>query len=172
MITITAVGYCKEKPSLRVFQSGAQKCEFEVVDKSFRKVGDNKWEPIYEAATFVAWGDQAQLIAEKLEAGTNLEATGRQETSHWIDEAGKHRSRVLFKLYDFKVIPRPRTDQSGQANREAPAGEGASSEPSAQREATTQATNSYPRRPSATARAPAESKPSRPTPPKEFKMDY
>lgn len=175
MITGIAVGYCREKPVLKLFESGRQKCEFEVVDKSFRRVGQ-EWEPVYESATFVAWDELAQRAAEKLEPGTMLEAIGRQETSRWTDDSGTKRSRLLYRLYDFRVFPMRSREQGEGAERERRTDVPQNAERPVRQQApspraATAAT--APRQPVAPKIDPAQAEqPTKRPPPGDFKLDY
>lgn len=108
MITCIADGYCPRKPVLKLVSETHRKLEFDVVDKSFRKVG-NEWVTTYESVTFEAWNEHAEYLAEKLDVGVELTATGRQETQTWKDKnTGETKSRKVFGLKDYKIRPRAR----------------------------------------------------------------
>lgn len=114
MINVTATGFIGEKPQLQVVGAISQKVEFDVIWNR-RSLSGGEWKTIWERATFVAWGEEAEHIAESLDKGSNVSCTGLQETSEWVDRAtGQKRSKVKFKLTAWIKHHNPRPAESNQ----------------------------------------------------------
>lgn len=105
MITITASGFIAKKPELQlVGAKRTPKCEFDVVD-SRREWRDGQWETVWERATFVAWSEEAEKVAERLDKGYVVTCTGLQETSIWTDSSQTKRKTVKYKLTAWESKP-------------------------------------------------------------------
>lgn len=123
MISVTASGFVPNKPQLQYFPSNRQKVEFDVVSQR-RAYVDGAWKTVYERATFVSWGEEAEDIATHLDKGSNVSCTGLQETSEWTDKDGNKRSKVRYQLTawikEHHYTPRPQgegaTDGAPRAN--------------------------------------------------------
>lgn len=112
MIVVTAVGFIADKPKLNVFPN-SQNCEFDVVSTRREKQG-NEWVSVYERATFIVWGEEAERIASRLDRGHVVTATGRQKTSKWTDGQGIQRSKIKFDLLSWEKL---HTASSGSSSR-------------------------------------------------------
>lgn len=112
MITIAATGFTGEKPQLVVVGNGFQKCEFDIVSSRRTKI-DGIMQTVWERASFIAWGDEAEQIATYVERGNTLFCTGVQETSSWTDGAGAKRYKVRYGLTAWHKVPvqRPQHQQ-------------------------------------------------------------
>jgi single-stranded DNA-binding protein len=122
MITISATGFIGEKPQLLSVGLNSQKCEFDVIWSRRSKSG-GEWKTHWERATFVSWGEEAQQIAELLEKGNIVNATGVQETSEWVDRATQQkRTKTKFKLTAWSKVhtPRPQQSEGEQSYAQAP----------------------------------------------------
>jgi len=118
MITVTAFGHVAKQPELKVISPTAKKCEFDVLDKrSVKEAGE--WVEVVESATFVAWGDDAEYLAERLVPGRELEVVGIQETSRWMD-GDVQRKRITYRVVHFHFRRRGNVDGQ-QVRRDAPA---------------------------------------------------
>ena len=113
MIVVTATGFIGEKPMLISFKN-ADKVEFDVISSSRIKSG-GEWVTQFERATFVAWGEDAIRIAELLDRGQVVTATGVQKTSKWTDDSGQTRSKVRYELMRWERVfmPKPETGVRG-----------------------------------------------------------
>lgn len=110
---LIAEGYVAKQPALVVVSQSAVKLEFTVLEKRSSKE-QGEWVQVTEAATFVAWNDDARFLAEQLSPGRELQAVGRQETSRWTDATQQKHSRVLYRLVDFTLrVKRQPSDTSG-----------------------------------------------------------
>ena len=116
MITVFAHGFVGEKPELqRVGKT--HKVEFDVVSqRSVRNKESQQWDKVWERATFVAWDDEAERIASTLDKGNNVTCTGVQETSSWVDNAGKKQYRTKYKLTAWNKEFQPRADSASRGD--------------------------------------------------------
>ena len=114
MIHLTAYGYVPQQPKLVMVNTNNAKVEFEILDRRSVKV-NGQWETVFESATFVAWNEDAERIAEMFTMGREVWAVGRQETSRYEQDGVKKR-RVLYRVVDYGVIRRPK-DESGGGQR-------------------------------------------------------
>ena len=118
-----STGYIGSEPILRPAGT-TSKLEFTVLWKRpTRPRGSNEYVDVVEAVRFVAWGDEAIRLSEKLRPGMEVEAIGSQETSSFHNQTtGQEESRVTFKLLslDFvrKSIP---SDHQGRHEQRPPA---------------------------------------------------
>ncbi len=122
MITISATGFIGEKPQLLTVGQSAQKCEFDIIWTRRSRTG-GEWKTHWERATFVSWGEEAQQVAELLEKGNIVNATGVQETSEWVDrETKQKRTKVKYKLTAWSKVhmPRPQQNEGDQSYAQAP----------------------------------------------------
>lgn len=93
MIEVTAVGFIAEKPELQLVGAKRQrKCEFDVV---WGRRDFSKRETVYERATFFAWDDDAQRIAELLDKGADVKCIGIQETYMWTPPNETRKRRIV-----------------------------------------------------------------------------
>lgn len=102
MIVVTASGFIPEKPRLNVF-ANSQNCKFDVV--AIRRENQNgEWVNVYERASFVVWGQEAERVASRLDSGHTVMASGRQKTSRWTDDGGSQRSKVEYELLSWERL--------------------------------------------------------------------
>jgi single-stranded DNA-binding protein len=118
VITTIAVGFIAEKPEVVILGAkGARKCEFDVI-WGRRALKNNEWVTVWERATFVAWNDEAEKVAERLEKGSNVTCTGTQETDSWVPQGGGSKQyRVKYALTSWIKYPKqqpPSKDGQGQ----------------------------------------------------------
>jgi single-stranded DNA-binding protein len=119
MITITASGFVPRKPELQlVGAKRTPKCEFDVLD-SRRTLVAGQWESVWESVTFVAWAEEAESIAERLDKGYQITCTGLQETSHWTDQAGAKHKAIRYRLTAWDSKP-PRQNEAGDGRQQQP----------------------------------------------------
>lgn len=105
MITITAHGFLAQKPELALVSASNSKCEFTVLwPRQARR--NNSWDTVWERAVFVAWNDDAEKIASRLDKGTTVTCTGLQETSQWEDKTGQKRFTTKYRLTSWIVQPK------------------------------------------------------------------
>lgn len=128
---IISTGYIGSEPILRP-AGNSNKLEFTVLSKrTTRPRGANDYVDVIEAVRFVAWGDEAIWLSEKLRPGVDVEAIGSQETSTFVNPNTKQEeTRVTFKLIHLDLVRKsvPTEKLNRQDQRQAP------SQPGRQRE--------------------------------------
>lgn len=110
MISCFAHGFVPEKPAVKLIGANKAKCEFTVVSPRSVKRSDG-WETVWERATFVAWDDEAERVASRLDRGVIVTCTGNQETSVWTDSAGAKHYSTKYRLTSWTVEPHNRGNQ-------------------------------------------------------------
>lgn len=121
MITVTAVGFIGEKPVLQMVGRDSQKVEFDVIwNRRASQAG--AWKTVWERATFVAWGEEAENIATTLEKGNNVSCTGLQETSEWMDASGTKKYKARYRLTAWIRHHTARPQQEESQGRQSSAG--------------------------------------------------
>lgn len=104
----------KQPPLIQV--GNTVKIEFDICSK--RSARDRKgsgWIEIPEYVSFVAWGEEAERLADKLVPGREVSAIGLQETSSWTDKTtGHERSKVLFRLVHLDFVHRGNPQRQSQ----------------------------------------------------------
>ena len=112
MITRFAHGFIAEKPTVEMVGLRSCKCEFNALWSRREKRGD-AWETVWERATFVAWDDEAERVASRLDKGSRVTCTGTQETKSGNDPTGKKRYITKYRLTSWSVEPQ-RQQQVGE----------------------------------------------------------
>jgi single-stranded DNA-binding protein len=114
MITITASGFIARKPELvLVGAKRTPKCEFTVCDVR-RDFQNGEWVDVWEYVTFVAWREEAEKVASRLDKGHTITCTGLQETSTWTDQQQVKHKSVKYRLTAWDSKP-PRKPEGGSA---------------------------------------------------------
>jgi single-stranded DNA-binding protein len=98
------------------------KVEFEILDRRSVKVS-GQWENVFESATFVAWNEDAERIAEMFTSGREVWAIGRQETSRYEVEGVKKR-RITYRVVDWGIVRRKEEGAGEQRGGQGQAAEG------------------------------------------------
>lgn len=118
MITCFAHGFLAEKPTIEMVGARSCKCEFNVLWSRSVKRGE-AWDTVWERATFVAWDEEAERVASRLDKGSRVTCTGTQETHSWNDQTGKKRYITKYRLTSWSVEPQ-RQQQQGEGRSSAP----------------------------------------------------
>lgn len=110
MFTLIAFGNVAKQPVVELIgTNGTAKCEFTLLsDRYYRG------ESITEAATFVAFGEDAERFAEYVVKGQHVEVTGYQETSRWKDAQGQEHVRVRYHMTHFVPGRKPKSEYAGR----------------------------------------------------------
>jgi single-stranded DNA-binding protein len=101
---IISNGYIGSEPILRP-AGQSMKLEFSVLSKRpTRPRGSTEYVDVIEAVRFIAWGEEAERLSEKLRPGVEVEAIGSQESSTFMNETTqKEETRVVYKLIHLDV---------------------------------------------------------------------
>jgi single-stranded DNA-binding protein len=115
MITCFAHGFIAEKPAVEMVGAGSCKCEFNVLwSRSVKRGGS--WDTVWERATFVAWNDEAERVASRLDKGSRVTCTGTQETHSWDDQSGRKRYITKYRLTSWSVEPQRQQPSEGRSS--------------------------------------------------------
>lgn len=108
MISTFASGFIGRKPELLLVGANRRrKVEFDVIwERREKDRRSGEWGSVYERATFEAWDDEAEHIAERFDKGTEVTCTGTQRTSKWTDKEGAERTFKKNELTSFSITRR------------------------------------------------------------------
>lgn len=111
------MGNLTRDPELRHTQSGQAIAKFGMASNEHYGPADDR----KQRATFVdcvAWGKQAELIAEHVRKGDSFFVEGRLEFSQWSDrESGKSRTKLEVVVQNFQFVG-PKKDRAEAAKQD------------------------------------------------------
>jgi len=96
-------GNLTRDPELKALPSGIKVCSFSLATNRTYKDKDGAKKDQTDFHNIVAFGKQAELIAQYLKKGRSIFAEGRLTTRSWDDQAGvKHyRTEVIIENFQF-----------------------------------------------------------------------
>jgi len=98
-------------PELRYTTNGKAALTFTLAcNDSWKDKQGNRQESV-EWVRLVAWGKQAEVIAEYVKKGTQLYAEGTLKTRKWQDKNGEDRYTTEINLTDFQLLGRAEPQQ-------------------------------------------------------------
>lgn len=102
------LGRLVRKPELKQTTNSCV-AEFTLAFNEFIGSGDDKKKKT-SFLDCVAWDKGAEVIAERADQGDQMyvDATARQEK--WTDKEGNPRSRVVFRVNEFRIVPKLNKD--------------------------------------------------------------
>ncbi|MBI4224698.1 MAG: single-stranded DNA-binding protein [Candidatus Sungbacteria bacterium] len=100
-------GNLTRDPELRQTPNGQAVCTFGIAtNRSFNNAAGQKQEQV-EFHNIVAWGRQAEVIAQYMKKGSSMLIEGRLQTRSWDDQAGAKHTRTEIVIEEFQFGPRP-----------------------------------------------------------------
>ena len=107
----TLYGNLTRDPELKALPSGTNVCNFSVAtNRTYKDKDDKKVEQV-EYHNVVAFGKQADLIAQYLKKGSPIYVVGRLQTQNWEKDGVKHyRTEVVVETFQFG----PKSATAGQ----------------------------------------------------------
>lgn len=98
------MGNVTRDPELRTTQGGTAVCKFGMAINRKYKQGDEQKESTC-FVDLVAWGRQAEVIAQYVKKGSPLFVEGRLEFSSWEDkQGGGKRSKLEVAVENFQLM--------------------------------------------------------------------
>jgi single-strand DNA-binding protein len=115
-------GNLTRSPELRALPSGSKVCSFSIATNRFYKDQEGNKKEATEYHSLVAFGRQAELIAQYLNTGSSAFIEGRLQTRSWDGQDGKKNYRTEVVVEQIQFGPR-RSSELGPAsqNNAAPA---------------------------------------------------
>lgn len=128
---ITIVGNLTADPELRFTPSGAAVANFTVAQTPRVKVGDDWQDGETTFFRCAVWRDVAEHVAESLQKGMRVVATGRLKTRTWQDNQGQERLSVevdvdelgpslRYGVTQFRKVQTGGQQQGGQQRQQRP----------------------------------------------------
>ncbi len=100
-------GNLTRDPELRQTPNGQVVCTFGIAtNRSFNNAAGQRQDQV-EFHNIVAWGRQAEVIAQYMKKGSSLFLEGRLQTRSWDDQAGVKHTRTEIVIEEFQFGPRP-----------------------------------------------------------------
>lgn len=100
-------GNLTRDPELRQTPNGQAVCTFGIAtNRSFNNAAGQRQDQV-EFHNIVAWGRQAEVIAQYMKKGSSLFLEGRLQTRSWDDQAGAKHTRTEIVIEEFQFGPRP-----------------------------------------------------------------
>ena len=100
-------GNLTRDPELRQTPNGQAVCTFGIAtNRSFNNASGQRQEQV-EFHNIVAWGRQAEVIAQYMKKGSSMFIEGRLQTRSWEDQQGGKHSRTEIVIEEFQFGPRP-----------------------------------------------------------------
>ncbi len=102
------IGRLTRDPELRTTQSGRQVVSLSVATSFTYKDQSGQKQEKTEFHNVVAWGKQAEIIAQYFTKGQEIYVEGRMETRSWDDkDSGKkmYRTEIIMEKFEFGAKP-------------------------------------------------------------------
>ena len=100
-------GNLTRDPELRQTPNGVAVCTFGLAtNRSFNNAAGQRQDQV-EFHNIVAWGRQAEVIAQYMKKGSSMFIEGRLQTRSWDDQQGQKRSRTEIVTEEFQFGPKP-----------------------------------------------------------------
>ncbi len=94
-------------PEIRQTPGGQPVCKFGIAtNRTFNDASGQKRDQV-EFHNLVAWGRQAEVIAQYMKKGSSMLVEGRLQTRSWQDQQGVKHYRTEIVVDEFQFGPRP-----------------------------------------------------------------
>lgn len=111
MMTTCGTGRLVRDPEIRTVRDGdTHVCEFSLAVNEYRKINGERKE-FSHFFDFVVWDKAAELIAEYCKKGDELQVVATPRLDRWEDQEGNKRSRVMFRVNEFKFLRKSRANE-------------------------------------------------------------
>ena len=105
---VTLIGRLTETPELKALPSGGSVSTFTVATNRVWKDKEGDKQEATEFTRVVAWGKQAETIAQYFIKGQEIYVRGRLQTRKWEDKEGNARysTEVVLERFEFGQKPK------------------------------------------------------------------
>ncbi len=113
--SITLIGNLGKAPETRTTDKGTFIASFSMASNTVRKTNDG---PVEKTNWFrvIAFGKQAQPLAQFVDKGTRLCVVGTLSFNPWLDRNGTPQAGADIVLQEFQFLPRARRAESGSGD--------------------------------------------------------
>lgn len=109
---ISIIGNLGKAPETKISESGTLMASFSIASNTFRKTSEGK-EQKTDWFRVIAFGRQAETLAQYVKKGTSLAVQGRLTFNPWVDRDGNPQAGADIILQEFQFLPGGRRDDSG-----------------------------------------------------------
>lgn len=109
---ISIIGNLGKAPETKISDNGTLMASFSIAANTFRKTSEGK-EQKTDWFRVIAFGRQAETLAQYVKKGTSLAVQGRLTFNPWVDRDGNPQAGADIILQEFQFLPGRRRDHSG-----------------------------------------------------------
>lgn len=102
--TVQLIGNLGADPETKQLPSGQRMATLRVATTERYKAANNEWKEDTQWHRIVAWGKQAERVAEKLRKGSKIALQGRLVHRQWDAPDGQKRYMTEVVLSDFQMM--------------------------------------------------------------------
>ena len=111
---ISIIGNLGKAPETKITDNGTLMASFSIASNTFRKTSEGK-EQKTDWFRVIAFGRQAETLAQYVKKGTGLAVQGRLTFNPWVDRDGNPQAGADIILQEFQFLPGGRRDDRGDA---------------------------------------------------------
>ncbi|QQS32987.1 MAG: single-stranded DNA-binding protein [Acidobacteriota bacterium] len=109
---ISIIGNLGKAPETKISDNGTLMASFSIASNTFRKTSEGK-EQKTDWFRVIAFGRQAETLAQYVKKGTGLAVQGRLTFNPWVDRDGNPQAGADIILQEFQFLPSGRRDDTG-----------------------------------------------------------
>jgi len=111
---ISIIGNLGKAPETKISDNGTLMASFSIASNTFRKTSEGK-EQKTDWFRVIAFGRQAETLAQYVKKGTGLAVQGRLTFNPWVDRDGNPQAGADIILQEFQFLPGGRRDDGGNS---------------------------------------------------------
>jgi len=111
---ISIIGNLGKAPETKISDNGTLMASFSIASNTFRNTSAGK-EQKTDWFRVIAFGRQAETLAQYVKKGTGLAVQGRLTFNPWVDRDGNPQAGADIILQEFQFLPGGRRDDTGDA---------------------------------------------------------
>ena len=108
---ISIIGNLGKAPETKITDNGTLMASFSIASNTFRKTSEGK-EQKTDWFRVIAFGRQAERLAQYVKKGTGLAVRGRLTFNPWVDRDGNPQAGADIILEEFHFLPRSKRDDT------------------------------------------------------------
>ncbi len=111
---VSIIGNLGKAPETKISDNGTLMASFSIASNTFRNTSEGK-EQKTDWFRVIAFGRQAETLAQYVKKGTSLAVQGRLTFNPWVDRDGNPQAGADIILQEFQFLPGGRRDDGGDA---------------------------------------------------------
>jgi len=109
---ISIIGNLGKTPETKISDNGTLMASFSIASNTFKKTSEGK-EQKTDWFRVIAFGRQAETLAQYVKKGTGLAVQGRLTFNPWVDRDGNPQAGADIILQEFQFLSSGRRDDTG-----------------------------------------------------------